>query len=59
MKKMQGIVDPISLTFVLLLGMAAAVSMTEKDVSGQQLAENTPTELSASAEAAHLYLASK
>ena len=54
---MQGIVDPISLTFVLVLGLAAAGTMGAKDASEQQLAQDTQTELNASAEAAHQYLA--
>ncbi len=57
MKKMQGIVDPISLTFVLVLGIAAAGTVVEKNADEQQLAQDTQTELSASAEAAHQYLA--
>ena len=57
MKKMQGIVDPISLAFVLILGIAAAGSIGNNKASEQQLAQDTQTELTASAEAAHEYLA--
>ena len=39
MKKMQGIVDPISLTFLLVLGIATAGSvMGNKAVDQEQLA---------------------
>ena len=57
MKKMQGIVDPISLTFVLVLDIAAAGTVAEKNAAEQQLAQDTQTELSTSAEAAYQYLA--
>ncbi len=58
MKKMQGIVDPISLTFLLVLGIAAAGTVAGKNADEQQqLAQDTQTELSTSAEAAHQYLA--
>lgn len=39
MKKMQGIVDPISLTFLLILGIATAGTMVgNKTVDQEQLA---------------------
>ena len=41
MKKMQGIVDPISLTFALVLGIAALGTLGVSDATDQQVAQNT------------------
>ena len=61
MKKSQGFIDPISLTFVMVLGIMGygvvdAVS-GDDNTNQQQLAETTQIELAESAEAAHQYLA--
>lgn len=58
MKKMQGIVDPISLTFVLVLGIATLGTMAGGNSPEQeQLAQNTQTELTESADQSKTYLA--
>ena len=50
MKKMQGIVDPISLTFALVLGIAAVGTMTTNESTDQQLAQETSTETTQAAD---------
>ena len=44
MKKMQGIVDPISLTFALVLGIAAVGAMTTNQANDQQVAQESSAE---------------
>ena len=47
MKKMQGVVDPISLTLVLVLGIAALGTIAgNKTEEQQQLAQNVQAEQS-------------
>lgn len=50
MKKMQGIIDPISLTFALVLGIAAVGTMTANDATDQQMAQDTSAETSQATE---------
>jgi len=57
MKKLQGFVDPISLTFLIVLGIAGAGTVVQKDNAEQQMAQETQIEMIESAEAAHQYLA--
>jgi len=60
MKKLHGFVDPISLTFLIALGIASAGAVVaHKDSDHQTMAQDTQTELIESAEAAHQYLAGK
>jgi hypothetical protein len=60
MKKLHGFVDPISLTFLLVLGIASVGTVVEhKDSDHQTMAQDTQTELNESAEAAHQYLAGR
>ena len=58
MKKLHGFVDPISLTFLVVLGIASVGAVVEHNDSDEQtMAQDTQTELNESAEAAHQYLA--
>ena len=58
MKKLHGFVDPISLMFLVVLGIASAGAIVQhNDPDHQTMAQNTQTELNQSAEAAHQYLA--
>ena len=41
MKKMQGIVDPISLTFALVLGIAAVGTITATEATDQVAQESS------------------
>ena len=50
MKKMQGIVDPISLTFALVLGIAAVGAMPGTEATDQQVAQETSTETTQAAD---------
>jgi len=57
MKKLQGFVDPISLTFLIVIGIAGAGTVIQHEKAEQQLAQDTQIEMETSAEAAHTYLA--
>lgn len=50
MKKMQGIVDPISLTFALVLGIAALGTLTAPEATDQQVAQETSAETTQAAD---------
>lgn len=44
MKKMQGIIDPISLTLALVLGIAAVATVTTPEADDRQMGQNTTKE---------------
>lgn len=54
---MQGIVDPISLTLVMLLGIAAVGAVTGPDAADQQLVQDTSAEAVESVKVADQHLA--